>query len=134
LTDLRPARQRIGVTLRPRTGLGLAALAAAVLMLVWMHGTEPPPALNTHEVATTDIAVLNPGTVAVTVHVTNDGTTTVTPTCLVNATDASGRYHGSGVFTVRDPIPPGRTTSFTARLPITGLGAQSVTHASSVCQ
>ena len=112
----------------------LTALGTLVALLLYLHGNQPPERLTTRPVAARDITVLNQGTVAVTVHITNDGTTAVTPTCLVHAADASGRYHGSDAFTLPNPIQPRQTGSVTATLAITGLGADSVTRASAACQ
>jgi hypothetical protein len=133
-TTRRPGLGQIGRRTEPRTLVLLTALATLVGLLLYLRANQPPVRLKTHPVAIRDITVLNQGTVSVTVHVTNDGTTAVIPTCLVDAADASGRDQGSGTFALQSPIQPRQTGSFTAAVPITGLGAESVTHASATCQ
>ena len=112
----------------------VAVIATLVVIAVHLHTTPPGSRLSVRRIVAADIAVVNPATVAVAVRVDNVGTDPVAPTCLVQAEDARGRHHGSGVFSVRDPIEPGATTAFTARLEILGLGAQSVTVATAVCR
>ena len=133
MTDLLPARRPARAPWL-RRGTAVAAAVAVAATLVCLHGGGPAPRLRVRPVAMTDIAVVDPATVAITVRVTNIGAGPALPTCILQARDPSGRHRGSGMFALKDPVGPGRTTSFTARLQVSGLGAQAVTEATAVCR
>ena len=78
-------------------------------------------------------AEIDPGDLAVTVQVTNTGKTAATPTCTVNAGDASGAYSGFDEETLTRPVQPGQTVTYVDNVTITGNGAQYVTQAGVSC-
>jgi hypothetical protein len=68
-------------------------------------------------------AVVNPATLAVRFHVTNDGSQAVTPNCTLKAQDVSGTYSGYDIFTPTSPVAPGATQNLVGHLTITKQGA-----------
>lgn len=134
MTDLLPARRPAGLTAGARWGIALATGVTFALVMVHLQSGQSEPPLRVRPVGPADITVVNPATVAVAVQVTNIGAAAALPTCVLAVQDRTRLHHGSGMFSVRDPIAPGRSTSFTARLQVTGLGAADVTQATAVCR
>ena len=118
----------------PRAVAGIVAAALVIGLLLAQHaGDRPAAKVAVHPIRPTDISVVDLGDVAVTVEATNLGTAAVTPQCQVQARDATGRHHGVGTYTLRTPLEPGQTTTFIAKVTISGQGAASVTQANSIC-
>ena len=80
-----------------------------------------------------DYVVINPADLAVTIHVTNTGSSAATPTCTVDAQDPSGAYSGVDVGTLASPVAAGQTTTYVDNVTITHEGAQYVTQVTVSC-
>ena len=104
----------------------IAAAAIAVTVTGCGGGT-------TYKASVTDYRVINPADLAVVVRVTNTGTQAGTPTCTIEAEDASYAYHGVDAATLQGSIAAGATTTFVDHLIITGQGAQYVTQVTATC-
>jgi hypothetical protein len=77
--------------------------------------------------------VVNPATLAVTIQVTNTGSSAAAPDCTVDASDASGTYSGANEGTFSSAIAPGQTSTSVMEVTITGQGARYVTSATVTC-
>lgn len=71
-------------------------------------------------------ADINPATVSVRVGITNDGTQSITPTCKIKMSDASGTYSGYDFFDITDSIAPAQTKQVVVQLTITNEGSAYV--------
>ena len=124
-----PAAKRKG---RPLVGcltLIVAAAIIAVIIAVATSGSGPSP----WKATVGDSVVINPADLAVTVHVTNTGSTAATPTCTVQASDPSGTYTGFDQGTLTSPVQAGQTTTYVDNVTITHEGAQYVTSVTVSC-
>lgn len=77
--------------------------------------------------------VINPADLAVTVRVTNTGSSAETPTCTVDASDPSGAYSGIDQATLQGTVAPGATANYVDNVTITGQGAAYVTSVTVSC-
>lgn len=80
-----------------------------------------------------DIMVVNPAAVDVTLKITNTGSSAATPTCTVEASDSSGAYSGVNAGSLGSPVQPGQTVTSVMEVTITNQGAQYVTSATVSC-
>lgn len=107
-----------------------ATLIAAALIAVALAGCGSG---TTYKATVTDYRVINPADLAVIVRVTNTGTAAGTPTCTIEAEDASYAYHGVDAATLQGALAAGATTTFVDHLIITSQGAQYVTQVTATC-
>jgi hypothetical protein len=88
---------------------------------------------TTYQASVAGWSVVNPADLAVTVKVTNTGTTAGIPSCTIQAHDAAYAYTGIDVVSLQQPVPAGAFRLFTDDITITGQGAQYVTQATVKC-
>ena len=81
----------------------------------------------------TGTTVINPATLAVTIQVTNTGTSAATPMCTVDATAPARAYTGVNAGSLSAPVQPGQTMTTVMDVVITGQGARYVTQATVSC-
>jgi hypothetical protein len=112
--------------------VGVSGLVATVVV-THQAGHRAATELGVHAIGAADIAVVDLGDVAVTVRVTNHGTSMVIPTCQVQVKDLNDAHHGARTVTLGAPLEPGQTTSFTAKVRVSGQGAGSITQATATC-
>lgn len=113
---------------RSATMLIAAAASAAALLLAGCGGG------GSYRAAVGATAVIDPADLAVTVHVTNTGSSAGTPQCTIDASDPAGSYHGVDVATLKDQVAAGATDTFVDNLIITNQGASYVTSVKVTCQ
>lgn len=119
-------------------GLGVASVYVAHEMIYGARGRAQvrhpvSVAHATFTAAVDNLAVINPGEVAVTVHVTNTGKAAGKPKCTINANDSTGTYSGTGVVALRDPVGAGKTTTFVGHVTIARQGARRVNLVAVTC-
>ena len=83
-------------------------------------------------VDTGSFQVINPATLAVAFHVTNNGSKAGAPYCTLNVGDVNDTYTGTDAFTMKT-IQPGQTVTSVDDLTITHQGAQYVTQGTISC-
>lgn len=81
---------------------------------------------------TNSFNVVNPATLAVTFHVTNNGTAAATPTCMIDVNDDNYTYTGADQVTLKS-VDPGQTVTSVDNLTITKQGAQYITQGKVTC-
>ena len=78
-------------------------------------------------------AVVNPASLSVVFNITNDGTTSVKPSCKIKMQDSSGTYKGYDIFEITDPIAASQTRQIIVQLTITKEGAEYADQFSGEC-
>lgn len=115
-------------------GCATLIVAAGVLAVIIAVATSGHGGSSSSWKATTGgTAVINPGDVAVTVHVTNTGKSAATPTCTVQVSDPAGSYTGIDQGTLSSPVQPGQTVTYVDNVSVSNNGAQYVTDATVSC-
>jgi hypothetical protein len=111
----------------------ITALVLVAGLGIWFLTSHHGGGGAKYQATVTRYEVINPADLAVVVRVTNTGTKAGTPTCTIEAEDASYAYHGVDAATLKNPVTAGATTNFVDNLTITGQGAQYVTQATAKC-
>jgi hypothetical protein len=111
----------------------LIALAIVAVIGIWFLTSHHGGGGAKYQATVTGYNVVNPADLSVTVKVTNTGTAAGTPTCTIDAQDASYAYHGVDVVTLQKPVPAGVFNFFSDDLTITSQGAEYVTQVTAKC-
>ena len=104
-------------------------IAAVIALLVSVYSASG----GSYKATVTGYTVINPADLAVSVRVTNTGSSASTPTCTINAQDPSDAYSGIDEVTLQGSLAPGATTNFADNLVITNHGASYVTQVTVSC-
>jgi hypothetical protein len=128
-----PPRGRVRRGRRRGCLVAVAAVLVIVAVVVIAAALSAGGGGTTYSARVQDRVVLNPASLAVTVRVTNTGSSAGTPACTIQASDPSGAYTGTDVATLRNPVAAGATAVFADDLVITSQGARFVTSVTVSC-
>lgn len=104
-----------------------------MILAVILAGCGTGTSATTWTATVTGFSAASPADLSVTVRVTNTGATAGTPSCTIQAHDASYAYTGIDVVGLQQPVPAGAFRFFTDDVAITGQGAQYVTQVKVSC-
>jgi len=123
--DERPPRRRRGGLLRFVALLIVLAVIAVILILL-NGGTNV-----SYNASIASMQPLSASEVAVSVQVTNSGSSSGTPACTINVKSPDGAYGGEGEVTASQALAKGAQTMLHDTITITHQGAHAVTAAAS---
>lgn len=95
---------------------------------------EPEPGEAQYRAKVENYYPVNPASLRVVVKVTNYGDAAGVPDCTVRGRDESYSYSGFDIFTLRDPVQPGKYTRFNGVITIENEGAEFVTQVTAKCE
>lgn len=88
---------------------------------------------TTYSATVGDFTAMNPSDLAVTLHVTNTGSSAGHPHCEVDAHDPSYTYTGVDIGDLKDEVAPGTTVTAVMNLSIGKSGAEFITDVTVKC-
>lgn len=121
----KPARRQIRWG---RVAVALAIVAAATWVSVSLFNGTP-----SFSATASSFLALSPTDVAVTLKVTNTGSASATPTCVVQVHDPTFQYQGIGSGQLDAPVAPGSTVTTAMNVRISSGAAALITAATVKC-
>jgi len=123
-TDKKARNRKANKVLLPIIGV-LFLIIIVIAIAGASHGSGKS-AKYSATIDTNSFNVVNPATLAVTFHVTNNGTAAGEPQCTIDVNDANSTYTGADLVTLKS-VAPGQTVTSVDNITVTKQGAQYVT-------
>jgi hypothetical protein len=112
--------------------IGVIFLALIVIVVVSSYSNRKAAKFDA-TIDTESLNAVDDNTVAVTFHVTNNGTKADTPMCMINVGDTSYTYDGADQVTLKT-VEPGATVTSTDNIKVNKQGAAHINTAKIDCR